>query len=86
MKAEADAAGVAYENALRDARARRATSRQRPGTTLAAEAETKRKALEAELNAKLAASEATIRSRTEAAMGNVRSHRGARPRRRSSSV
>ncbi len=76
MKAEADAAGVAFETGLRDAQGKARDIAQTTRNTLAAEAETKRKALEAELNAKLVAAEATIRTRTEAAMGNVRSIAG----------
>jgi F-type H+-transporting ATPase subunit b len=76
MKAEADAAGVAFETALRDAQGKARDIAQTTRNELAAEAETKRKALEEALNAKLSASEATIRQRTEAAMGNVRSIAG----------
>ncbi|MCJ2096141.1 F0F1 ATP synthase subunit B' [Methylobacterium sp. J-072] len=76
MKTEADAAGIAYETALRDAQGKARDIAQTTRNELAAEAETKRKALEAELNAKLSSAEATIRTRTEAAMGNVRSIAG----------
>jgi len=76
MKAEADAAGLAYETALRDAQGKARDIAQTTRNELAAEAETKRKALEAELNTKLSTAEATIRTRTEAAMGNVRSIAG----------
>ena len=76
MKAEADAAGVAFETALRDAQGKARDIAQTTRNELAVEAETKRKALEEALNAKLSASEATIRTRTEAAMGNVRSIAG----------
>ncbi|KTS08692.1 ATP synthase subunit B [Methylobacterium radiotolerans] len=76
MKAEADAAGVAFETALRDAQGKARDIAQTTRNELAAEADTKRKALEDELNAKLSASEATIRTRTEAAMGNVRTIAG----------
>ncbi|MCJ2124130.1 F0F1 ATP synthase subunit B' [Methylobacterium sp. J-077] len=76
MKTEADAAGVAYETALRDAQGKARDIALTTRNELAAEAETKRKALEAELNGKLATAEATIRTRTEAAMGNVRSIAG----------
>lgn len=72
MKTEADAAGVAFETALRGAQGKAREIAQATRNDLAAEAETRRKALEAELNTKLAASEATIRSRTQEAMGNVR--------------
>ncbi|GJE12398.1 MULTISPECIES: F0F1 ATP synthase subunit B family protein [Methylobacterium] len=76
MKAEADAAGVAFETALRTAQGKARDIAQTTRNELAAEAEVKRKALEEELNAKLSASEATIRTRTESAMGNVRSIAG----------
>jgi F-type H+-transporting ATPase subunit b len=76
MKAEADAAGVAFETALRTAQGKARDIAQTTRNDLAAEAEVKRKALEEQLNAKLAASEATIRTRTEAAMDNVRSIAG----------
>jgi F-type H+-transporting ATPase subunit b len=76
MKTEADAAGVAYETALREAQGKARDIAQTTRNQLAAEADAKRKALEEELNAKLAASEATIRGRTEAAMGNVRAIAG----------
>ena len=76
MKAEADAAGVAFETALRTAQGKARDIAQTTRNMLAAEAEVKRKALEEELNAKISTSEATIRARTEAAMGNVRSIAG----------
>ncbi len=76
MKAEADAAGAAYEKSLRDAQASAREIAQTTRNQLTAEAEAKRKSLEAELNAKLAASEATLRDRTEQAMGNVRAIAG----------
>lgn len=72
MKAEADAAGEAYEKSLRDAQAKAQGIAQETRNALSAEADAKRKTLEAELNQKLAASEATIRQRTAEAMGNVR--------------
>ncbi|MBD8907889.1 F0F1 ATP synthase subunit B [Methylorubrum zatmanii] len=76
MKAEADAAGEAYETSLRQAQAKAQSIAQDTRNALSAEADAKRKALEAELNQKLAASEATIRSRTAEAMGNVRTIAG----------
>ena len=76
MKAEADAAGTAYETALRDAQGKARDIAQTTRNELAAEADAKRKSLESELNAKLSTAEATIRARTEAAMGNVRSIAG----------
>jgi len=72
MKAEADAAGVAYETSLREAQGKAQGIAQDTRAKLSAEAEAKRKTLEAELNAKLAASEATIREGTARAMTNVR--------------
>ncbi len=76
MKSEADAAGLAYETALRDAQGKARDIAQTTRNALAAEADAKRKALEADLNTKLSSAEATIRTRTEAAMGNVRSIAG----------
>ncbi|CAM2859748.1 F0F1 ATP synthase subunit B' [Methylobacterium mesophilicum] len=76
MKSEADAAGLAYETALRDAQGKARDIAQTTRNELAAEADAKRKALEADLNTKLSSAEATIRTRTEAAMGNVRSIAG----------
>lgn len=72
MKAEADAAGAAYEKSLADAQAKAREIAQETRNALSAEAEIRRKALESELNDKLVASEATIRSRTAEAMANVR--------------
>ncbi|KQO66110.1 MULTISPECIES: ATP synthase subunit B [unclassified Methylobacterium] len=72
LKAEADAAGAAYEKSLSDAQAKAQAIALETRTALSQEAETKRKALEAELNARIAASEATLRTRTAEAMGNVR--------------
>jgi F-type H+-transporting ATPase subunit b len=72
LKAEADAAGAAYEKSLSDAQAKAQAIALETRTALTQEAETKRKALEAELNARIAASEATLRTRTAEAMGNVR--------------
>lgn len=72
MKAEADAAGAAYEKSLADAQAKAREIAQGTRNALSSEAETKRKALETQLNEKIAASEATIRARTAEAMGNVR--------------
>jgi F-type H+-transporting ATPase subunit b len=72
MKAEADAAGEAYEKSLRDAQNQAQGIAQEARAKLAAESDARRKAKEEELNAKLAASEATIRERTAAAMSSVR--------------
>lgn len=72
MKAEAEAAGAAYEKSLNDAQAKARAIAGETRSALAQETDAKRKALEAELNERLAASEATIRSRTAEAMGSVR--------------
>jgi F-type H+-transporting ATPase subunit b len=72
MKAEAEAAGAAYETALREANDRSKGIAQAARDAAAAEADVKRKALEADLAQKIAASEATIRTRTASAMANVR--------------
>lgn len=72
MKAEADAAGVAYEKSLRDAQGKAQGIAQEARAKLAAESDTRRKTKEAELNAKIAASETTIRESTAKAMANVR--------------
>ena len=76
MKTEADAAGVAYETALREAQGKARDIAQTTRNDLAAAADTRRKALEEQLNTKLAASEATIRGRTDEAMANVRTIAG----------
>lgn len=76
MKVEADAAGLAYETSLKDAQGKAREIAQATRTDLAAEADTRRKALEADLNQKMAAAESTIRSRTQDAMGNVRAIAG----------
>lgn len=76
MKAEADAAGEAYEKSLRDAQGKAQGIAQDTRNALSAEADAKRKTLEAELNRKIAASEATIRQRSAEAMGNVRAIAG----------
>ena len=76
MKTEADAAGAAYEQSLREAQAKAQGIAQDTRNALSAEADTKRKALEAELNQRLAASDATLRARTSEAMGNVRTIAG----------
>lgn len=72
MKAEADAAGAAYEKSLSDAQNKARAIAQETRNALASEADAKRKGLEAELNERISASEATIRQRTAEAMGNVR--------------
>lgn len=72
MRAEAEAAGSAYEAALKAANDRSKGIAQGARDAAAAEADTRRKAVEADLAQKLAASEATIRARTASAMTNVR--------------
>ena len=72
MKAEAEAAGAAYEKSLNDAQGKARAIAQETRNSLSQETDAKRKALEGELNARIADSEATIRSRSAEAMGNVR--------------
>jgi F-type H+-transporting ATPase subunit b len=66
LKEQSDAAVAAYEKALADAIANETRDKQ------AAEAETRRKALEDELNVKLTDAEKTIATTKQAAMTNVR--------------
>lgn len=72
MKAEAEAAGVAYETALAQARDRAKAIAQKTRDELSAEADARRKALEGDLAGRLAASEAAIREGAARAMSNVR--------------
>lgn len=72
FKTQSEAAGAAYEKSLTEAGNKAKAIAQETRTTLAAEADVKRKALEATLATRIAESEATIRSRTAEAMGNVR--------------
>ena len=72
MKAEAEAAGTAYEVALKEAADRAKGIAQAARDAAAAEADAKRRALEADLAQKLIASETAIRARTAGAMANVR--------------
>lgn len=72
LRTESEAAGVAYESALAEAREKARGIAQTTREALATETDVRRKALEAQLAEKLSAAEATIRSRTEAAMANVR--------------
>jgi F-type H+-transporting ATPase subunit b len=71
-KDEADAANVAYEKSLADARSRAQAIAGDTRAKLTAEAEVKRKALEASLGAKLAEADKTIAATKAAAMANVR--------------
>jgi len=71
LKSESDEALAAYEKALSEARARAQAIANETRDKMAAEAETRRKALEADLNAKLVAAEQLIASKRTAAMANV---------------
>lgn len=73
LKGESDAAVVAYEKALADARNRAQTIANETRERQAAEAEARRKSLENELNTKLADAEKAIAATKQAAMSNVRS-------------
>jgi F-type H+-transporting ATPase subunit b len=72
MKDEADAANVAYEKALAEARARAQAIAGETRAALAAQSAEKRKALEAGLHGKLAEAEMSIAATKAAAMANVR--------------
>lgn len=72
MKAESDAAVVAYEASLAQARSRAHDIATAARDVVSAEAETTRKSLEAELAVKLAAAEAQIHATKTSALGNVR--------------
>ena len=72
MKEESDAAHVAYEKALAEARARAQAIAGETRAKLAAQAEEKRKALESSLGAKLAEADKSIAATKAAAMTNVR--------------
>ena len=72
LRAESEAAGVAYETSLNDARARAKAIAQEMRDGLTAESEARRKALEAELSERIKASEETISTRTAVAMASVR--------------
>lgn len=71
-KEESEAALVAYEKALADARSRAQAIGAEIRDKVHAEAEEKRKALEAKLNAQLAEAEKAIAATKNAAMANVR--------------
>jgi F-type H+-transporting ATPase subunit b len=70
-KAKAEEAGVAYEKALADARAKAQGIAQARRDEVNGALEAKRKALEADLAAKLAKAEAQIAATKTKAMGNV---------------
>jgi F-type H+-transporting ATPase subunit b len=72
LKQESDAAVVAYEKALADARARAQTIANETREKQQAQADATRKTLEAGLNAKLAEAEKSIAATKQAAMANVR--------------
>jgi F-type H+-transporting ATPase subunit b len=71
MQDQAQAAGVAYDKTLADAKVRAQALAQQTHDQLHAESESKRHALETELNTKLAAAEAQISDTKTRAMGNV---------------
>ena len=71
MQKQAVEAGKAYERTLADAKGKAQALGQETAAQLAAETETKRKALDADLNAKIAAAEAQIVDTKARAMGNV---------------
>ncbi|MCK0207211.1 F0F1 ATP synthase subunit B [Starkeya koreensis] len=72
LKAESEAAAVAYEKALASARNKAHGIATETRDTLAAKAEASRKSLEAELSAKLHAAEQQIAATKTAALTNVR--------------
>ena len=71
MQAQADAAGLAYDKTLADAKARAQATAQAARDRLAGEADAKRHALEAELAGKISAAEKQIGDMKARAMGNV---------------
>ena len=73
LKNESDAALKAYETELANARGKAQEIGAEARSTLNAQAEQERKALENRLAAKLTEAEATIAATRDAAMGNVRS-------------
>ena len=72
LKEQSDAAVAAYEKALADARANAQAIANETRDKQAAEAETRRKALEDELNVKLTDAEKTNAATKQSAMSNVR--------------
>ncbi len=72
LKGKSDEAAAAYEKALADARGRAQAIANETRDRQAAEAETRRKALEDQLNVRLADAEKTIAATKQAAMTNVR--------------
>jgi F-type H+-transporting ATPase subunit b len=71
LKAESDAASVAYEKSLADARARAQALANESREREAKAAESARKVLDAKLNAQIGEAEKTIAARRSAAMTNV---------------
>jgi len=71
LKAESDAASVAYEKSLADARGRAQALANETREREAKAAESARKALDAKLNAQIGEAEKTIAARRSAAMTNV---------------
>ncbi len=71
LKEESDAAIVAYEKSLADARGRAQALANETREREAEAAESARKALDAKLNAQIAEAEKTIAARRSAAMANV---------------
>ena len=72
LRAEAEAAGAAYEKSLNDARTKAKAIAQEMREALTAESEGQRKRLEAELHERLAVAEKTISARAQEAMASVR--------------
>lgn len=72
LKSQSDDAIAAYEKSLADAKAKAQTIAAETHAKLAAETETRRKALEADLAEKLTASDKALAARKAEAMKNVR--------------
>ena len=72
LKAESDAASVAYEKSLADARGRAQALANETREREAKAAESARKALDAKLNSQIGEAEKTIAARRSAAMTNVK--------------
>jgi F-type H+-transporting ATPase subunit b len=72
LRAESEAAGVAYEKSLGDARAKAKAIAQEMRESLSAESDARRKVLEAELHERLVVAEKTIADKTDEAMASVR--------------
>ena len=70
-RTQAEAAGVAYEKSLAEARARAQSIAQSKRNEVNAGIETRRQALEADLGGKLAAAESQIAATRDKAMANV---------------